>query len=106
MVATTSGEVAVFGLRGNAFRSEDGGKSWQKVETGVQAAIVAGAETADGSLVLVSQSGDVLVSRDKGKTFAPQPGEPLPLAAVALTKDNGLVVAGLRGVKRLALAQK
>jgi photosystem II stability/assembly factor-like uncharacterized protein len=106
MVAAASGEVVVFGLRGNAFRSEDGGKSWQKVETGVQAALVAGAETADGSLVIVSQNGDVLISRDKGKTFAPQPGEPLPLAAVTPAKDNGLVVAGLRGVKRLALAQK
>lgn len=106
MVAASSGEVVVFGLRGNAFRSEDGGNSWQKVDTGVQAALVAGAETADGALVVVSQAGDVLVSRDKGKTFVPQKGEPLPLAAIALSKDNGLVVAGLRGVKRLALAQK
>ncbi len=101
LIAARSGEVVVFGLRGNAFRSEDQGKSWRKVDTGVQSPIVAGSELADGSLVLVSQGGDVLVSRDQGNSFALRKGEPLPLAAVAQAKDSGLVVAGLRGVKRL-----
>ena len=57
---------------------------------------------ADGALVLVSQSGDLLVSRDHGRSFAPQKNDPLPLAAVAQARDNGLVVAGLRGIMRLA----
>lgn len=105
LLAAGSGELVLFGLRGNAFRSEDQGQSWQKVDTGVQASLVAGVETADGSLVLVSQGGDVLVSRDKGRTFTQKKGEPLPLAAVALTKDNHLVLAGLHGVKRVAFDQ-
>lgn len=103
LIAARSGELVVFGLRGNAFRSDDQGNSWHKVDTGVQAAIVAGRELADGALVLVSQGGDVLLSRDQGRTFTPQKGVPLPLAAVAQAKDGGLLVAGLRGVKKLAL---
>jgi photosystem II stability/assembly factor-like uncharacterized protein len=52
-------------------------------------------------VVLVSQGGDVLVSRDDGRTFVPQPGTALPLAAVAQAGDGALVVAGLRGVRRI-----
>ena len=29
------GVVIVYGLRGNAYRSADGGASWQKIETGI-----------------------------------------------------------------------
>jgi photosystem II stability/assembly factor-like uncharacterized protein len=103
IVAAKSGELVAYGLRGNAFRSEDQGRTWEKVETGIQTSIVAGLELADGSLALVSQGGDVLVSGDKGHTFRPrQGGEPLPLAGVVQARDGGLLVAGLRGLKRLA----
>jgi len=106
LLAAHDGPLIAFGLRGNAFRSDDGGRSWHGIDTGTQSAIAAGAELADGALVLVSQGGDLLVSRDRGHSFAPQQSEPLPLAAVAQARDNGLIVAGLRGVKRLtALSQ-
>ena len=106
LLATHDGPLIAFGLRGNAFRSDDGGHSWHGIDTGTQSAIAAGAELADGALVLVSQGGDLLVSRDRGHSFAPKKSEPLPLAAVAQARDNGLIVAGLRGVKRLtALSQ-
>lgn len=103
LVTARSGELVLFGLRGNAFWSGDQGNSWQRIETGVQAAFSAGIELKDGSIALVSQAGDVLISRDKGRSFALQKGsEPLPLAAVAQAKDASLIVAGLRGMKRLA----
>jgi len=102
LLAARGGALVAFGLRGNAFRSDDDGRSWHRIETGTQAAIAAGTELADGALVLVSQSGDLLVSRDHGRSFAAQKNDPLPLAAVAQARDNGLVVAGLRGIKRLA----
>jgi photosystem II stability/assembly factor-like uncharacterized protein len=105
LLAARGGALIAFGLRGNAFRSEDQGASWSKVETGVQAALAGGAELADGTLVLVSQGGDVLLSRDQGRSFAPQtsPGLPpaLPLAAVAQAPGGALVLAGLRGLRRV-----
>jgi photosystem II stability/assembly factor-like uncharacterized protein len=105
LLAARSGALIAFGLRGNAFRTEDQGASWSKVETGVQAALAGGAELADGTLVLVSQGGDVLLSRDQGRSFAPQAGPALPpalpLAAVAQAPGGALVLAGLRGLRRV-----
>jgi len=90
--------LLVFGLRGNAFRSVDRGRSWQKIETGLQVGVTGGATDA-GRMVLVSNAGHVLVSKDDGASFRPLAIErPLPAAAVvAAGKD--LVIAGPRGVR-------
>jgi photosystem II stability/assembly factor-like uncharacterized protein len=90
--------VVVFGLRGNAFRSVDRGRSWQKIETGLQVGVTGGATDA-GRMVLVSNAGHVLVSNDEGASFRPLAIErPLPAAAVvAAGKD--LVIAGPRGLR-------
>lgn len=101
VLTTRSGALLAYGLRGNAFRSADRGASWTQVTTGVQASLAAGTVMADGAVVLVSQGGDVLTSRDDGLTFAAQAGTALPLAAVAQAGDGALVVAGLRGLRRL-----
>jgi photosystem II stability/assembly factor-like uncharacterized protein len=103
LVTTKSGELVLFGLRGNAFWSGDAGTTWQKIDTGVPITLSAGIELSDGSIVLVSQAGDVLVSADRGRSFRLwEGGERLPAAAIAEAADAHLIVAGLRGVKRLA----
>ena len=94
--------VLVYGLRGNAYRSGDGGASWQKVETGVQDALTAASRFGNQGLVLVSQSGNVLLSRDAGASFAPQRVEQAtPAAAVLAVGQHTLVIAGARGVRTL-----
>jgi len=101
LVTARSGEIVVFGLRGTAFWSGDQGQSWQPVDTGLQQALTAGIELADGSLALLSQGGEVLLSRDRGKSFTRQSNpQPWPSAALAQAGDNSLVVAGLRGLRR------
>lgn len=91
--------VVVFGLRGNAFRSTDGGKTWQKIETGLQVGLTGGTDD-EGRLVLVSQAGHVLVSADDGASFKPLKIErPLPAAAVVGADKNAVVIAGPRGVR-------
>jgi photosystem II stability/assembly factor-like uncharacterized protein len=91
--------VVAFGLRGNAFRSVDGGKSWSKVETGLQVGLTGGA-AHEGRLVLVSQAGHVLVSRDDGASFVLGKSErSLPAAAVVGAGAGALVIAGPRGVR-------
>jgi len=95
--------LVVHGLRGSALRSTDGGRSWQQVDTGLQVGLTAGARTDDGRLVLVSQAGHVLSSRDDGATFTPAKiATPMPAAGVVATK-NSLVIAGPRGVTAVAL---
>jgi len=97
---TGSAQSAVaFGLRGNAFRSTDRGKTWHKIETGLQVGLTGG--TADaGRIVLVSQAGHVLVSTDDGAIFRPLKMErPTPAAAVVGADKDAVVIAGPRGVR-------
>jgi photosystem II stability/assembly factor-like uncharacterized protein len=91
--------LLVFGLRGNALRSEDGGASWRPVETGVETAITGGAVTGDGRLVLVSAAGQVLVSGDGGRTLTPSPlARPTPISAVA-AGGRSLALVGPAGAR-------
>ncbi|RJF99998.1 glycosyl hydrolase [Noviherbaspirillum saxi] len=99
--------VVVFGLRGNAYRSIDGGKQWAKIETGLQDGITGATSCGDNRLILVSQSGRMLASDDAGEHFRPvkldQPG---PASAVACTSGDVVVIAGPRGVRAHAFNNK
>lgn len=98
-VTGSARSAIVFGLRGNAFRSADGGKTWQKIETGLQVGLTGGAAD-DGRIVLVSQAGHVLVSGDDGASFKPVKIErPTPVAAVVGADKDSVVVGGPRGLR-------
>jgi photosystem II stability/assembly factor-like uncharacterized protein len=99
-VVGTRNTVVVFGLRGNAFRSADGGASWSKVETGVGAGLTSGIVRADGSIVLVSQAGQVLLSTDEGATFSRvKVATAAPAFAVTETGKDSVALAGIGGVR-------
>ncbi len=92
--------LLVFGLRGTALRSTDGGHSWQQAVTGTQVGLSAGVQLDDHSLLLVSQSGQLLRSRDDGASFAPLAGVKPGSAAAALPLDGGrLLIGGVRGLR-------
>lgn len=96
------GVVLAYGLRGNVFRSTDGGESWTKVETGVALSITAGTVTSDGRMVLLTQAGHVLMSGDDGISFLPAAQSRLfPASAATLARADSLVLAGPRGVRVL-----
>jgi photosystem II stability/assembly factor-like uncharacterized protein len=98
------GALIAYGMRGNAFRSRDGGKSWQKVETGVQGGLMGAALTEDGRIVLVSQGGHVLVSGDDGGSFTQvRIDQPTPAAGVTSLDRNTLALVGQRGVRVQAI---
>lgn len=93
------GAVIVYGLRGNVFRSGDGGASWQKVETGVSAGLTGSTVTSDGRILLVSQGGQVLVSADDGRSFTRLKLErPVPGSALLEVAAGTLAIAGARGI--------
>lgn len=103
-VAGSGDAVVVFGLRGNAYRSSDGGRNWHKVETGVQDGLTGAATLGERGLVLVSQSGQVLVSRDGGERFAAlKIDRTTPASAVLSAGQDAVVIAGPRGVRTQAL---
>jgi photosystem II stability/assembly factor-like uncharacterized protein len=100
-ITGTSSAVIVHGLRGTVLRSTERGRDWQPVRTGLQVGLTSSTVDASGRIVIVSQAGHVLASRDGGATFTAVPVErPMPAAAVVAARD-ALVVAGPRGVHAL-----
>jgi photosystem II stability/assembly factor-like uncharacterized protein len=94
--------VIAHGLRGTVLRSTDGGRQWQQVHTGLQVGLTANARAGDGRLVIVSQAGHVLESRDEGASFKPvQAAGVPPAAAVTIAGGGAFIVAGPRGVRAL-----
>lgn len=90
--------VLVHGLRGQIWRSTDAGQHWQAVPTGLQAGITASAQGEGGALLLVSQVGHVLRSRDGGASFTPlRLARNVPAAAVLALPGGVGLLAGPRG---------
>ena len=97
--------VVAHGMRGNIVRSTDGGRSWNSVPTPVQAGLTASTLYDRGRIVIVSQAGHVLMSTDDGASFAlVKVDRPSPASAVVSTGAGGLVLAGPRGVRSMALS--
>ena len=98
-VVGDKGSVLVFGLRGNVYRSDDGGKAWAKVEVGLPATIVSGLTTASGALLLADAGGRIATSTDAGHTFKPMPlPDAAPIASIADAGNGRLARVGPRGV--------
>ena len=98
-VADAGTAVLAFGLRGNVFRSADAGATWEKVDAGLPASVVAAARTKDGATLLADAGGRVVRSTDGGRTFAPLAvTPPLPVAGIADAGEGKLALAGPRGV--------
>lgn len=94
--------LLVYGLRGHAFVSPDGGRQWREVDLGKPHTVNGAARLRDGSVVLVDEAGRILLSRDLGRTLeAVQLPSPYPLTDVAQAPDGQLVVCGTRGAQRL-----
>jgi photosystem II stability/assembly factor-like uncharacterized protein len=95
------GAVIVFGMRGNAYRSADAGKSWQRVDLGSYKGALQGAtELSDGSVVLTGAEGMIATSTDGGVTFAANPvPSRVTVTAVARTAKGHWLAAGPSGLR-------
>lgn len=103
-VVAKSATVIIFGLRGNAFRSQDEGGRWQKVETGVPVGLTGGTVMEDGRIVLISQGGHIITSTDEGANFTAFELEtPFPMNAVTSLDKSTLVLAGPYGVQVVSI---
>jgi photosystem II stability/assembly factor-like uncharacterized protein len=89
------GRLVAYGLRGNAFLSDDGGAQWRKIETGIDANLVALVPLAGGRFLLVSQGGHLL-------SVAPGSLKGIPLQ-VPFTSEVFAAAEG--GAKNIVLAQ-
>jgi photosystem II stability/assembly factor-like uncharacterized protein len=102
-VADAGDAVLVFGLRGNAFRSSDGGATWTKVDSRLPATIVGGTTLERSAVVLADQGGRLAISYDGCVNFELVPVQrTLPLTSVVDAGAGRLAVTGPFGVMVVA----
>ena len=98
------GALVAYGLRGNAYVSNDSGNHWNKLSTGTQTSISSATQLQDGRIVLTTQAGEILATHsaltgehaNETVRLQGQPG--LPISDLVETPDGALLLASLRGV--------
>jgi photosystem II stability/assembly factor-like uncharacterized protein len=96
--------LVAYGLRGNAFVSEDNAATWKPLALGGAATVVAAVPLGAGQFVFVTQAGQVLLAGSDGKTTTvatrARGGEVFDAALVA---PGQLALAGIGGVTLLPM---
>ncbi len=106
-VADATSAVVVFGLRGNAYRSDDRGTTWTKVDVGLPASIVGATRTAEGTVLLADVGGRIAGSTDGGRTFGRIAlTQSMPLSGIADAGGGKVALVGPRGVAVSALSSR
>lgn len=96
--------LVAFGLQGTVLVSRDAGASWSKVESGLGASIQSGAVLSDGTIVLGSEGGQLVVSRNDGQSFATLATVTQPAAGMLPVAPRAILVVGPRGAERVDLS--
>jgi photosystem II stability/assembly factor-like uncharacterized protein len=99
--------VLLVGLRGNAWRSDDGGASWRALATGTDQAINAAVLRADGGVALLTSRGRLLAGGPRETRLADVSPNPLAAGAAYALLPQGataLAVGTARGVQTVTLA--
>ncbi len=93
----------IFGLRGNAYLSQDvrAGK-WTRLETHSVASMFGGTALPNGELAMVGLNGVILISDASGKVRALQSSTGTPLST-AIAFESGLLAVGESGVQTINL---
>ena len=98
-----AGTLLLLGMRGHAFRSDDGGETWRAAETGTDQSLQAGLRLRDGRIVAVGLGGVVLTSQDGGRSFRPAvQADRRGIAALAEAADGSWLLFGESGATRRA----
>jgi len=102
VVGSSTENLMIFGLRGNVYHSGDGGKSWKRVESGVDNSLISGLVLKDGRVLLVSSGGEVLVKcKDQDSFQNVSINERFPLTDILQLPDGSFMLTGSRGTTRL-----
>lgn len=102
LLRTRGGALVAYGLRGSAFRSGDDGAHWDRLDSATPLTVAAGTALPGGGFALATQAGDLLLARHDTAALRRIPSrEPVPVAGIAVAADGALVLASLRGMRRL-----
>lgn len=102
IVAQDADRALVYGLRGRAMATSDGGTNWAPLSTGIDASLSAGAALPGGRVVVASFAGDLRLSKaERGELVSLAVPGSEPIVGLAATRDGGLVTVGPRGARRI-----
>lgn len=105
LLATPSGTLLAYGLKGALYRSTDNAQHWEKVEMPT-ASLVAGSVRHDGEIVIADESGRLYRSRDDGRGFAPLAvRQAFPLGDLIEAADGSWIGSGPGGVHRIEILE-
>ena len=100
----SSGDLYIYGLRGNIYRSSDNAQSWQKIETNVIANVYDCLELADGKLVFLASSGTILTLKPGSNTAEKHPYKSFDtLVSGQVLSGHKTLLFGTRGVQTLEI---
>jgi len=100
----TDGAIVLAGLRGNVWRSTDGGASWASLDLGAPVSVTASALHARGVL-LANQGGGLFLLTDGAVQALPgQPGA--PATGLLGLGDERVLVLSLRGIAVSTVTQR
>jgi photosystem II stability/assembly factor-like uncharacterized protein len=93
--------LLTYGLRGNIFRSVDGGQNWIQVENESHVLIMHGIRLSAGHIVLAGMNGQFLISQDGGRSFSLWMTPVQGVSALVECPDGAIIAVGLNGAHRL-----
>jgi photosystem II stability/assembly factor-like uncharacterized protein len=105
-LAVERSSLLLYGLRGNAWRSDDAGGHWRRLATGTDQPINAGLLREDGGQLLLTRRGQLLAGGARDDALAPvTPSGPPPGEAYALLPlgPRALALGTATGVQALPL---
>ncbi|MCM2250956.1 MAG: YCF48-related protein [Ramlibacter sp.] len=105
VLALPGGDLLALGLRGNAFRSRNGGSTWSAEPLKASQTFTAGAVLSHGAVLLVDEAGGVwrASSERQGWQRESVTGT-FPFAGLAQAADGRVLAVGARGIKWLERA--
>lgn len=96
------GEVLVYGLRGHALHSRDGGYLWQNLSSELQISFCAALVDAQGRYRLFTQAGHQLLGSGEQTALRLLPQtQQTPVAGAVQAANGALILVGARGVRSL-----
>jgi len=90
--------LVAYGLRGNAFLSEDNATTWKPLALGGAATVVAAIPAGPGQFAFVTQAGQVVLAGSDGKTARAAGRARGEVFDAALSAPGRLALAGIGGV--------
>jgi photosystem II stability/assembly factor-like uncharacterized protein len=100
--APESGRLLVFGLRGNAFYSQDDGERWQAVALQTDRSLAGGWFITDRYVLLVGAVGTLMLSEDGGESFHRRVLKDRRNLSAGACAGEQIVLAGQGGLRLVA----